>query len=118
MPLLESFFKRALNLVYQAPAQVRWRSELAPRKVKYRKAHKVRVKLPTGGSTKGTTLQFGDYGIRIVGEEGGRLTAGQLKSADTALKRKLKIVKGANVWMRVFPDIPVCVKVSYNAQDL
>jgi len=110
MPLLESLFKRALNLVSQVPSQVRQRSELAPRKVKYRKAHKVRVKLPTGGSTKGTTLQFGDYGIRIVGEEGGRLTAKQLKSADTALKRKLKVVKGSNVWMRVFPDIPVCVK--------
>ena len=118
MPFLESLFRRVLNLSSRVPAQVRQRSELAPRKVKYRKAHKVRAKLPTGGSIKGTTLQFGDYGIRIVGDEGGRVTAKQLKSADNALKRKLKVVKGASVWMRVFPDIPVCVKVSYDAQDL
>ncbi|KAF8317790.1 mitochondrial ribosomal protein L16 [Cantharellus anzutake] len=110
MPVIQSFFKRVLSLPSPVLWQVRHRSELAPRKVKYRKAHKGRVILPTGGSTKGTTLQFGDYGIRIVGDEGGRITAKQLQSADNALKRKLKVVKGSNVWMRVFPDIPVCVK--------
>jgi ribosomal protein L16/L10AE len=35
-----------------------------------------------------------------------------LKSADAALKKKLKVVKGVSVWLRVFPDIPVCVKAS------
>ena len=39
-----------------------------------------------------------------------RLTADQLTSAITAIKRKIKPVKGAEVFMRVFPDIPVCVK--------
>ncbi|KAJ9123594.1 hypothetical protein QFC24_003810 [Naganishia onofrii] len=61
-----------------------------------------------GGSTKGTTLQLGTYGLRLL--EGTRLTAKQLSSAEVAVKRKIKPVKGAECWMRVFPDVPVCVK--------
>jgi ribosomal protein L16 len=90
------------------PASVRFRSQLAPRRTKYRKAHKGRVPVPTGGSLKGTTIQEGEYGIRLLASA--RLSAKQLQSAETALKRKLKVVKGAQVFMRVFPDIPVCVK--------
>lgn len=41
-----------------------------------------------------------------------RLSAKQLVAAEEVLKRKLKQIKGAKVYMRVFPDIPVCVKVS------
>lgn len=89
-------------------SQVRHRSQLAPRRVKYRKSHKGRIPFPTGGSLKGTTIQQGTYGIRLLAPA--RLSAKQLQSAETALKRKLKVVKGAQVFMRVFPDIPVCVK--------
>lgn len=64
--------------------------------------------LPTGGSTKGTTLQLGTYGLRLLSSV--RLTAKQLQSAEVAVKRKIKAVKGAECWMRVFPDVPVCVK--------
>lgn len=39
-----------------------------------------------------------------------RLTASQLTSALVSIKRKIKPVKGAEAWMRVFPDVPVCVK--------
>lgn len=67
-----------------------------------------RAQLPTGGSTKGTTLQLGSFGLRVL--SGTRLTAKQLQSADVAIKRKIKAVKGAECWMRVFPDVPVCVK--------
>ncbi|CAO1625917.1 unnamed protein product [Sympodiomycopsis kandeliae] len=88
--------------------QVRHRSVLAPRRTKYRKAHKGRVPVPTGGSIKGTTLQQGSFGIRLL--EPARLSAKQLTSAQVALKRKLKVVKGCQVFLRVFPDIPVCVK--------
>lgn len=61
-----------------------------------------------GGSTKGTTLQYGGFGLRLL--EQVRLTAAQLTSAQAALKRKIKPVKGAEVHIRVFPDVPVCVK--------
>ncbi|CDO75635.1 hypothetical protein BN946_scf184840.g18 [Trametes cinnabarina] len=87
----------------------RGRHQLAPRSVKFIKRHKGVLPVPTGGSTKGTTLAFGDWGIRVKGN-GARITAKQLKSADEALKRKLKPLKGAKVYMRIFPDIPVCIK--------
>ncbi|GHJ84031.1 hypothetical protein NliqN6_0433 [Naganishia liquefaciens] len=97
---------RGWSQVWQG--QQRWRSQLAPKRTKYRKAHKGRVSLPTGGSTKGTTLQLGSFGLRLL--ESTRLTAKQLTSAEVAVKRKIKPVKGAECWMRVFPDVPVCVK--------
>lgn len=87
---------------------MRHRGDLAPRRTKYRKAHKGRVPIPTGGSLKGTTVRNGQYGIRLLAPA--RLTAKQLQSAETALKRKLKVVKGAQIFLRLFPDIPVCVK--------
>jgi ribosomal protein L16 len=39
-----------------------------------------------------------------------RLTANQLSSAQVAIKRKIKPIKGAECFLRVFPDVPVCVK--------
>jgi ribosomal protein L16/L10AE len=74
------------------------------------KRHKGRVPIPTGGSIKGTTLAYGEWGIRIKGQ-GVRMTAKQLTTAEEVIKRKLKVIKGAKVYLRVFPDIPVCVKV-------
>ncbi|KZV81159.1 ribosomal protein L16 [Exidia glandulosa HHB12029] len=107
-----SFFLTALRRP-GAPSslgqQVRFRSQLAPRQIKWVKRHRGVTPIPTGGSTKGTTLAFGEYGIRIR-SEGVRLTAKQLTSVEEVLKRKLKPLKGAQIWMRVFPDIPVCVK--------
>lgn len=92
------------------PAGVRFRSQLAPKRVKYLKRHKNLMPIPIGGSTKGTTLAYGEYGIRIK-ENGMRLTAKQLMSAEEAIRRAIKPIKGAKVYLRVFPDIPVCIKV-------
>jgi Ribosomal protein L16p/L10e len=89
---------------------IRFRSQLAPKNVKYIKRQKGVIPIPTGGSVKGTTLTFGDFGIRVKGN-GGRLSADQLTVAEDVLKRKIKIVKGAKVYMRVFPSTPVSVKV-------
>ncbi|KDQ60252.1 hypothetical protein JAAARDRAFT_32631 [Jaapia argillacea MUCL 33604] len=88
---------------------VRFRAQLAPRKVKFIKRHKGVIPIPIGGSTKGTTLAFGEWGIRIKGP-GVRLTAKQLTTAEEVIKRKIKVVKGAKIYLRVFPDIPVCIK--------
>ena len=88
--------------------QIRHRSVLAPKQVKYKKAHRGSVPVPTGGSIKGTTLEHGVFGIRALDPV--RLSAKQLAAAETAIKRKLKVVKGAQVFLRLFPDIPVCVK--------
>ncbi|ORY87412.1 ribosomal protein L10e/L16 [Leucosporidium creatinivorum] len=91
----------------QTVLQVRHKS-LVPRRTKYRKAHKGRIPIATGGSTKGTTLEWGDYGLRV--NEPVRLSAKHLETAEAALKRGLKPVRGSKVYLRVFPDIPVCIK--------
>ena len=95
----------------------RGRAQLAPRKVEHIKRHKGRIPIPIGGSIKGTTLAFGTWGIRIKGN-GVRLSAKQLTTAEEAIKRKIKIIKGSKVYMRVFPHIPVCVKVCFPSQNL
>jgi len=87
----------------------RFRHQLAPRKVKYIKRHKGVIPIPIGGSIKGTTLAYGEWGLRIKGN-GVRLTAKQLQTAEEVIKRKIKQVKGSKVYLRVFPDIPVCIK--------
>jgi ribosomal protein L16 len=105
-----------ISTVFQHPQQipaaitqsVRFASNFSPKRTKYRKAHKGKIPIPTGGSTKGTTVEFGDYGLRV--KEGARLTGRQLTAVYNALKRKIKPVKGSQLWMRVFPDIPVSSK--------
>jgi hypothetical protein len=92
------------------PSSVRFRHQLAPRKVTFIKRHKGVIPIPIGGSVKGSTLAYGDWGIRIKGD-GVRFSAKQLTSAEEVIKRKIKVVKGAKVYLRVFPDIPVCIKV-------
>ncbi|KAJ6590521.1 mitochondrial 54S ribosomal protein YmL47 [Mycena vulgaris] len=87
----------------------RARNNLAPRQVKHIKRHKGRVPIPIGGSIKGTTLAYGEWGIRIMGN-GARLTAKQLETAEDVIKKKLKVIKGVKIYLRVFPDIPVCIK--------
>ncbi|SNX86657.1 related to MRPL16 - mitochondrial ribosomal protein, large subunit [Melanopsichium pennsylvanicum] len=96
------------NVLSSALGGVRHKGNLAPRRTKYRKAHKITIPFNTGGSIKGTTVQEGAYGIRLLAPA--RLSAKQLVAAETALKRKLKVVKGAQVFLRVFPDTPVCIK--------
>ena len=66
------------------------------------------LQIPTGGSIKGTSLEHATYGLRVLSSV--RLTASQLTAAQVAIKRKIKPVKGAECFMRVFPDVPVCVK--------
>ncbi|CAG8760570.1 6527_t:CDS:1 [Cetraspora pellucida] len=85
-----------------------FRSDFTPRRVKYRKAHKGRVPVRTGGSTKGNTIVYGEYGLRV--KDGVRLSSSQLTAAWQAIKRKIKVIKGSQAWMRIFPDIPVTSK--------
>jgi hypothetical protein len=78
--------------------QVRHKS-LVPRRTKYRKAHKGRIPIATGGSTKGTTLEWGDYGLRV--NEPVRLSAKHLETAEAALKRGLKPIRGSKVYVEL-----------------
>ena len=56
-------------------------------------------------------MAYGEWGIRIKGN-GARLSAKQLTTAQEVIMKKLRVMKGAKVYLRVFPDIPVCIKVS------
>lgn len=80
----------------------------APRFKKVKKAQKGRVTVRTGGSTKGSTVQFGTYGLRLK-SEGVRLKAIQLKEADNSIMRMMRPV-GGQLWRRLSTGIAVCIK--------
>ena len=76
---------------------------LQPKRTKYRKAFKGRIK----GTTKGgATLTFGTYGLKALEPERG--TARQIEATRRAVTRHMK--RQGKVWIRVFPDLPVSAK--------
>ena len=75
----------------------------SPKRTKYRKAFKGRIK---GKAKGGFTLNFGTYGLKALEPE--RMTARQIEAARRALTRALK--RQGRVWIRVFPDVPVSSK--------
>lgn len=91
-------------------SQVRYTAhQYAPKKQVYRKAHKGKVPIPIGGSTKGTTVEIGDYGLRLKGE-GQRITAKQLQTCEAVIRRIIKVQKTARAYLRTNCNIPVCKK--------
>ena len=76
---------------------------LQPKRTKYRKQHKGRVK---GTASGGTVLNFGAYGLKAV--EPARITARQIEAARRAITRHIRRV--GRVWIRIFPDVPVSTK--------
>lgn len=77
---------------------------LSPKKVKYRKKQKGRMK--GKAISKGGRLEFGDYGLQAL--ECGFMSAHQIEAARIALTRHVK--RGGKIWIRVFPDKPVTKK--------
>ena len=76
---------------------------LQPKKTKYRKAHKGRIR---GKAKGGTTLNFGYYGLKALTAE--RVTSRQIEAARRAITRHMK--GAGKVWIRIFPDVPVSKK--------
>ena len=76
---------------------------LMPKRVKYRKAQRGRMK---GTAQRGSTLAFGEYGLKAL--EPGWVTNRQIEAARVALTRSLK--RGGKIWIRIFPDKPVTKK--------
>jgi large subunit ribosomal protein L16 len=76
---------------------------LQPKRTKFRKQHKGRIR---GKATSGTELTFGTFGLKALEPE--RVTARQIEAARRALTRHMK--RAGRVWIRVFPDIPVSKK--------
>ncbi len=76
---------------------------LMPKRVKYRKAQRGRMK---GKATRGSSLAFGEFGLKAL--EPGWITNRQIEAARIALTRSLK--RGGKIWIRIFPDKPVTKK--------
>lgn len=76
---------------------------LMPKKVKYRKQQKGRVR---GIATKGYKVSFGDYGLQA--QERGLITARQIEAGRIAIIRHIR--KGGKMWIRIFPDKPITKK--------
>jgi large subunit ribosomal protein L16 len=76
---------------------------LMPKKVKFRKSQRGRMK---GKAWRGHTVSFGDYGLKVL--EPGWITDRQIEAARVAITRFVK--RSGRVWIRVFPDKPVSKK--------
>lgn len=76
---------------------------LAPKKTKFRKAHKGRIH---GNAKGGTMLNFGAYGLKATTPN--RITARQIEAARRAITRHLR--RAGRVWIPIFPDVPVSQK--------
>ena len=76
---------------------------LSPKRVKYRKQMKGRMK---GAATRGNFLAFGEFGLQA--QECGKITAQQIEAARIAITRHVK--RGGKVWIRIFPDKPITKK--------
>ena len=76
---------------------------LMPKKVKYRRQQRGRMK---GIATRGNVLSLGEFGLQAI--EPGWVTSRQIEAARIAMTRYTK--RGGNVWIRIFPDKPVTKK--------
>ena len=76
---------------------------LQPKRVKWRKEHRGRRR---GNAKGGTTLEFGDYGLKAL--DRGWVTNRQIEAARIAMTRKIK--RGGKVWINIFPDKPYTKK--------
>lgn len=74
-----------------------------PKRVKYRRVHRGRMK---GKATRGNTITYGEYGLQAL--EPGWITSNQIEAARRAMTRYVK--RGGNVWIKIFPDKPVTEK--------
>ena len=76
---------------------------LLPKRVKYRRVHRGRMK---GKATRGNTVTYGEFGL--VATEPSWITSNQIEAARIAMTRYTK--RGGQVWIKIFPDKPVTEK--------
>ncbi|MCD8144921.1 MAG: 50S ribosomal protein L16 [Oscillospiraceae bacterium] len=76
---------------------------LLPKRVKYRRQHRGRMK---GKATRGNTVTYGEYGLQAL--EPAWITSNQIEAARVAMTRYTK--RGGKVWIKIFPDKPITQK--------
>ena len=76
---------------------------LAPKRVKFRKTFKGKIK---GHATRGNTVAFGQFALMSL--DPGWISNRQIEAARVAMTREMK--RGGKVWIRIFPDKPITKK--------
>ncbi|HEY9827148.1 MAG TPA: 50S ribosomal protein L16 [Stenomitos sp.] len=76
---------------------------LSPRRTKFRKQQRGRMK---GKATRGSTLNFGDFGLQA--QEPAWITSRQIEAGRRAMTRYIR--RGGKIWIRIFPDKPVTMR--------
>ena len=76
---------------------------LLPKRVKYRRVHRGRLK---GKATRGNTVTYGQFGLMAM--EPAWIKSNQIEAARIAMTRYIK--RGGQVWIKIFPDKPVTEK--------
>ena len=76
---------------------------LLPKRVKYRRVHRGRLK---GKAYRGNKVTYGDYGLQAL--EPAWITSNQIEAARVAMTRYIK--RGGKVWIKIFPDKPYSKK--------
>jgi large subunit ribosomal protein L16 len=76
---------------------------MQPKRTKFRKQFKG---TNSGSAHRGSTVAFGEYGLKAT--DRGRMTSREIEAARRAMTRHVK--RGGQIWIRVFPDIPVTAK--------
>ncbi|TGK07760.1 50S ribosomal protein L16 [Leptospira semungkisensis] len=76
---------------------------LSPKRVKFRKRQRGRLK---GTDERGSKVSFGEFGLKAV--TSGRLTARQIEAARITINRQVK--RGGKLWIRIFPHLPITKK--------
>jgi large subunit ribosomal protein L16 len=76
---------------------------MQPKRTKFRKQFKGRI---GGNAQRGSTVAFGEYALKAT--DRGRMTAREIEAARRAMTRYVK--RGGQIWIRVFPDVPVTAK--------
>lgn len=76
---------------------------LVPKRVKFRRQHRGRMK---GSAQAGSSIAFGEYGLQAL--EPAWITSQQIEAARIAMTRFIK--RGGKVWIKIFPDKPVTAK--------
>ena len=76
---------------------------LLPKRAKYRRVHRGRMK---GKASRGNTVTYGEWGLQAI--EPSWITSNQIEAARIAMTRYTK--RGGKVWIKIFPDKPVTEK--------
>ena len=78
---------------------------LLPKRVKYRRVHRGRMK---GKATRGNTVTYGEFGLQAT--EPAWITSNQIEAARIAMTRYTK--RGGQVWIKIFPDKSVTMRAA------